>query len=65
MVDYKEMYLTMMRASEEAVSVLAAARKKSSDLDLPVVLANKEAAEKLIAAQQECEDLYLASAEKN
>jgi len=38
MVDYKELYLKLFRASEEAVSIL-------------------------IAAQRECEELYLSSPE--
>lgn len=38
MPDYKEMYLTMVRASEDAIN-------------------------SLIAAQQKCEEMYLASAE--
>lgn len=38
MPDYKEMYLTMLRASEQAVGIL-------------------------IAAQQECEELYMSSPE--
>ena len=39
MPDYKEMYLKMMRASEEAVRIL-------------------------IQAQQECEEIYLESSER-
>lgn len=39
MPDYKEMYLTMCRASEEAINTL-------------------------IAAQQKCEEMYLASDEQ-
>lgn len=38
MPDYKEMYLTMVRASEKAINIL-------------------------IAAQRECEELYLSSPE--
>ena len=38
MPDYKEMYLTMVRASEEAINTL-------------------------IAAQRQCEELYLSSSE--
>ena len=34
MPDYKEMYLTMVRASEEAVNCLVAAQRKCEDLYL-------------------------------
>ena len=34
MPDYKEMYLTMVRASEDAINCLAAAQKKCEELYL-------------------------------
>lgn len=45
MPDYKEMYLTMVRASEKALRQM------------------EEASQILIAAQQKCEELYLADEE--
>ncbi len=45
MPDYKEMYLTMVRASEKALRHM------------------EEASQILIAAQQQCEEFYLADEE--
>ncbi len=63
MTDYKKMYLIMVQASEKAIRELTKARKKCLEMDLPSLLTSNEAIETLIAAQQECEEIYLTSEE--
>jgi len=53
MPDYKKMYLRIFNAAEDAIN---AAEKAAADLE--------QTAKALIAAQQECEEMYISGSEE-
>ncbi len=59
MTDYREMYLTMMRASEKALRQA----EESARLLAEALRQTEEASRLLVEAQQQCEELYLAAEE--
>ena len=56
MPDYKKMYYTLFHAAEDAISLLGTPPYSAEELAV-----RAKAVDRLIQAQQQCEDIYVES----
>lgn len=56
MPDYQKMYYTLFHATEDAISILGTSPYSAEELTV-----RAKAVERLIQAQQTCEDIYVES----